>query len=200
MNIEEIKNKWSQINNELDKQKKFNSELFEKMTKNSAKSSLQKILNYEIVSAVVLIMIILFTVLRFKMLDTSLTFVCGIILILIAIASLSLSGILFKKIKNVKFYEKTLSETIKDVSNLKIYYYKYKMMSWISSLFFVFAMLPVFVKLLHNRNIIDDFSLYIIPVGIGLIIGITLAYYIFKNLYEFNLSKVENLLKDLKED
>ena len=199
MDIEEIKKNWSQINDELEKQKKINTEIFTQITKDKAKNSLRKILNYEIAGGIVLVMFIVFIALRFNMLDTSVSFASGIVAIVISLFSLILSGILMNKIMKVKFYEKPLVETIKNVSNLKLYYYKYKIAVWINAVILAFSFIPVFIKIVHQKNIFEHFSYYIIPISIGLTIGIVIAYFIFKRLYEFNLSKVENLLKDLEE-
>ncbi len=199
MDIEEIKKNWSQINDELEKQKKFNTKMFSEITREKANNSLKKILNYEIAGGIVLVILILFIALRFNMLDTDVSLASGVIVIVISLLSLILSGILMNKIIKVKFYEKPLVETIKDVSNLKVYYYKYKIATWINAVILAFTVIPVFIKIVHNKNIFEHFSYYIIPISIGLTIGIVIAYFIFKRLYEFNLTKVENLLKDLEE-
>lgn len=199
MDIEEIKKNWNQINNELEKQRKFNAKMFSEIIKDKAKNSLNKILNYEISGAIVLFLMMLFVIFRFEMLDTSLTLAGGIISVIIIVLALILSGILIKKINRVKFYENTLAETIKDVSNLKIYYYKYKIASWINSIILALSFIPAFAKIVHGDNVFDHISHYIIPLSIGLPIGIIILYFIFKRFYEFNLTKVENLLKDIEE-
>src|SRR6056297_2570482 len=122
MELEELQATWSEMSQELEKQKKLTNEIILKMTQDRYRKKFSKLRNLETVGAMICYLWVVFFLFNFGKLDTWYLQICGVLTIafLIILPTLVLKSL--KKIQNLDIlngsYKKNLVIYIKEKNKL----------------------------------------------------------------------------------
>lgn len=199
MNLEEIKAVWSEMSDQLEKQKKLTNEIILKMTQERYSNKFQKITIIESIGAIVCFIAALYVLLNFGKLDTWYLLVCGIItlgfmLILPILVLRSLS-----QLKNLNITEGSYKDTIVKFSRVKKNLLMQQQFGMYGGVLVFFTSLAIFAKMFNDEDIFlnqQEVGLYIFTaVVLVLLVLFTRWGY---NCYKSITSSAENILKELE--
>jgi len=199
MDIEEIQTTWTQMGENLDKQKRLTSEIIMKMTQKEYKSRLDKITIPEKLGTLVSYATAIFILFKFNELDTILLKICGFITLAILIVLPYLSLRHLKRMRNLDIANISYKDGIVAFTKSKRQFQKLLRVSAYLGFVLMLIILPVTTKLFNGEDIFaqgQDYSwLWFLPLGIGF-------YYFFTrkviSSYSGNIKKAGDLLKELE--
>lgn len=200
MDIEELQATWTQMGEELDKQKRLTSEIIMKMTQQEYKSRLDKITIPEKLGTLVSYAAAIFILSKFNALDTILLKICGFITLVILIVLPYLSLKYLKRMRNLDIANISYKDGIVAFTKSKLQFQKLLRVSAYLGFVLMLIILPVTTKLIDGEDIFapgqDNSWLWFLPLGIGF-------YYFFTKKvignYSNNINKAGNLLKELEQ-
>jgi hypothetical protein len=196
MDLEEMKNTWGEMSNEIDKQKKLTDKLIMMMTQEKYDKSLRKISVPETVGTVICFIAALLILFNFEKLDTWYLQLCGSIIIGILIVTPIMSLKSIKKMNSINISKNNIKQTIIEFNKgKKQFKFAQKSGFYMSYIMFLIS-IPVAGKLMSNKDLFlqDKGWLWFIPLGF-------LFVYLFSKIvfrfYNKSTSDAENLLKEL---
>ncbi len=199
MEIEELQATWTQMSEELEKQKKLTDKIIMEMTQQKYSSKFQKITTYETIGAVICFAVAVYLTINFYKLDTWYLLICGIItlaiILILPIVTLRSLG----RIKHLNIKENSYKKTILGYSKAKKKLLLLQQFSMYASFALMFTTLPVAAKILSNK----DFFLMEKDLWLYGFIGIMLVFLFFFARWGFGCYKsitksAENILKELE--
>ncbi len=200
MDIEELQATWTQMGEELDKQKRLTSEIIMKMTQKEYKSRLDKIMIPEKLGTLVSYAAAIFILSKFNVLDTVLLQVCGFVTLVILIVLPYLSLRYLKRMRNLDIANISYKDGIVAFTKSKRQFQKLLRVSAYLGFVLMLIILPVTTKLFNGEDIFaqgqDNSWLWYLPLGIGF-------YYFFTrkviSSYSGTIKKAGDLLKELEQ-
>lgn len=200
MDIEELQATWTQMGEELDKQKRLTSEIIMKMTQQEYKSRLDKITIPEKLGTLVSYAAAIFILSKFNALDTVLLKICGFLTLVILIVLPYLSLKYLKRMRNLDIANISYKDGIVAFTKSKLQFQKVLRVSAYLGFVLMLIILPVTTKLFDGEDIFapgqGNFWLWFLPLGIGF-------YYFFTKKvisnYSNNINKAGDLLKELEQ-
>lgn len=199
MDLEEIKAVWSEMSDQLDKQKKLTNEIILNMTQERYSNKFQKITIIESFGAFICFITALYLMLNFGKLDTWYLLLCGIItlgfmLVLPVLVLRSLS-----KIKNLNITEGTYKDTIVKYARVKKNLLMQQQFGMYGGVVVFFTSLAVFAKMFKD----EDIFMHQQEVGVYIFTVVVLILLVFftrwgYNCYKSITSSAENILKELE--
>lgn len=199
MNIEQMQQTWSELNQKLDNQKLLNEKMIIKMTSEQSKNRLNRITYFEIFSIVGMVILSVYIVPRFNRLDTLISQIGGIVTVTIAVIAIICSIIMLVKISRIDIQKNTFVQSLKAITELKSFSLKYALSGWITGPIVIFSSFSVFVKLLHQKDILAHLQFYLILPIVALVIAAPLSYLIYKRLYKKSIQEVESMLHEFND-
>jgi hypothetical protein len=199
MDLDDMKETWMALNSKLDNQQIINEKLIKKITNEQSSNRLNKILRFEIGGHLLNWLFVLYLIPRYGMLDSVFLKISYFGIIILAISTTYLSYVLYKKMAEVNIQKHTLVARLGAMASFKKYYYQYKKMGVGLSFLALIFVIPIVVKLVHHKDILDYLSYFLVPTLVGLVLGFGLLYIIYKQVYEKNIEEVELLLNDLED-
>ena len=197
MDLEEIQTVWSEMTDQLEKQKKLTTELIMKMTQERYRTKFDKITFYETIGAVVCFVMALYLLVNINKLDTWYLLACGIFtvafLIILPIITLGLLG----KIKRMNIIKNSFKETIVGYTKSKNQLLLMQRVGIYLSFVLMFTCLPVFSKIMNNKDLFLQGKIWLtyIPVMVIFLLLFTRwGYKCYKNI----TNSAENILKELE--
>ncbi len=198
MELEELQATWSEMSQELEKQKKLTNEIILKMTQDRYRKKFSKLRNFETIGAIICYMIAMLVLFKFGKLDTWYLQLCGVLTIgfLIILPTLVLKSL--KKIQNLDIlngsYKKNLVIYIKEKNKLL----KIQQMGIYLSYLLLFILVPVSTKIISNKNIfLTSFKpLQVIALVVALIFMFFFTRWGYKS-YKKITNSAEDILRDL---
>lgn len=198
MELEELQATWSEMSQELEKQKKLTNEIILKMTQDRYRKKFSKLRNLETVGAMICYLWVVFFLFNFGKLDTWYLQLCGVLTIgfLIILPTLVLKSL--KKIQNLDIlngsYKKNLVIYIKEKNRLL----KLQQMGIYLSYLLLFILVPVSTKIISNKNIfLTSFKpLQVIALVVALIFMFFFTRWGYKS-YKKITNSAEDILRDL---
>ncbi|MDC6388510.1 hypothetical protein PP182_07440 [Maribacter sp. PR1] len=198
MELEELRATWSEMSQELEKQKKLTNEIILKMTQDRYRKKFSKLRNLETVGAMICYLWVVFFLFNFGKLDTWYLQICGVLTIgfLIILPTLVLKSL--KKIQNLDIlngsYKKNLVIYIKEKNRLL----KLQQMGIYLSYLLLFILVPVSTKIISNKNIfLTSFKpLQVIALVVALIFMFFFTRWGYKS-YKKITNSAEDILRDL---
>jgi len=198
MELEELQATWSEMSQELEKQKKLTNEIILKMTQDRYRKKFSKLRNLETVGAMICYLWVVFFLFNFGKLDTWYLQICGVLTIafLIILPTLVLKSL--KKIQNLDIlngsYKKNLVIYIKEKNKLL----KIQQMGIYLSYLLLFILLPVSTKIISNKNI---FLIDLKPLqGVALLVALVFMFFFTRwgyRSYKKITNSAEDILRDL---
>jgi len=199
MDLEAIKKVWSEMSDQLEKQKKLTNEIILKMTQERYSNKFRNILNIESFGAVICYLGAILLIANFGKLDTWYLVLCGIItlgfmLILPLLVLRSLS-----QIKNLNITKGTYKDTIVKFERVKKNLLLQQQFGVFGGFMVFFTALAVSAKIMSGEDIFmkqQDLGVYIFT-------GITIVLLFFFTRWGYNCYKsittsAENILKELE--
>ena len=198
MEIEELQATWTQMSEELEKQKKLTKEIILKMTHQDYKDRLNKIAIPEKISAVFTYVVAAILLFRFYELDTLPLRICGVITLAILIVLPYLSLRYLNNMRNLDVSVLNYKESIVAYEKSKQRYQRFMKFTVYAGFVLMLIIIPVGSKIFDGDDIFSEsqgnFLFWFLPVG-------TVFYYLFTRkiigCYNSNIKKAGVILEDL---
>ena len=195
MELEELKNAWVALNEQLKKNEMLNKQLVQEMLCNKSNKSLNKLMNTEFFSMLTLLVVPLCIGLynqpHFE------NILSAKILFIVAIITCILSAIwncykILKYLRNINF-SKSIGDNMYYINKYNIIFKKEKTVSY-------FIMIPVvsLLTILSYYELKATFSLWIF-LFVALTIAIAIGCWMNKKIYDANIQSIKKSLEELKE-
>lgn len=199
MEMEELQATWTQMSEELDKQKRLTDKIILEMTQQKYKNKFQGITFYETIGAVICFTIAIYLIFNFHKLDTWYLMLCGIITFVFILVLPILTLRFLKKIKGLDISESNYKETILLYTKAKNRLLLIQQFGVYASFLILFTTLPVASKLLSNK----DFFLMEKGWGLYAFIGLVLVFLFFfarwgYGCYKRITNSAEDILRELE--
>lgn len=197
MEIEELQSVWSEMSDQLEKQKNLTNELIMEMTQNRYSTKFDKLALYETIGAVICFVMAIYLLVNITKLDTWYLLSCGIFtiafLIILPLITLGLLG----KIKRINIVKNSFKETIVSYTKTRNQLLLMQRVGIYLSFILVFTCLPVFSKIMKNKDLFLQTStlfIYLPVMGIFMFFFSRWGYRCYKNV----TNSAENILKELE--
>ena len=197
MDLEEIQTVWSEMSDQLEQQKKLSNELIMKMTQERYSTKFDKITFYETIGAVICFLAAIYLLVNINKLDTWYLLACGIFtiafLILLPVLTLGLLG----RIKRMNIVKNSYKETIVGYTKAKTQLLLIQRVGIYLSFILVFTCLPVFSKIMNNKDLFLQTKIWLIYLPIMAIFLFFFSRWGYK-CYKNITNSAENILKELE--
>ena len=199
MEIEELQATWTQMSEELEKQKKLTKEIILKMTQQDYKDRLNKIAIPEKISAVFTYVVAAILLFRFYELDTLPLQICGIITLAILIVLPYFSLKYLNGMRNLNVSVLNYKESIVAYEKSKQRYQRFMKFTVYAGFVLMLIIIPVSSKIFNGDDIFSEsqgnFWFWFLPVGM-------VFYYLFTRkiigCYNSNIKKAGVILEDIE--
>jgi len=204
MELEDLKQAWSQYDKKLKENLKTNKELLRSMNLDKSKREMQKPLGYEILSIVIIFLTVVFFfgfTLRFI---TEIKFsIPSFIGASIGIMYLVFAILKVDRFVKIDYYGSPIITVQKKITELKAFILKLRKFEFIFLPLLIVTILPIAFKAIHNIDIYKNLKLFIIEVVFILGVSYPIGFWINRNLYDKKikdailfLNEIENFEKE----
>lgn len=198
MEFEEMKSLWTDMSQEVDRQKILTDKLITDMTQERYTNKFSKIFLYESLGAVICFAAALFLIINIQKLDTWYLLTCGIICLslLLILPVISLRSL--NTAKGLNISGKNFKDTLVDFYRSKKKILFTQRLSFYLSIIFAIAVLPVFSKILNGKDLFapeNNQNLWIF-IPILLLFLFVFSAWVYKS-YKKVTSSAESILKEL---
>lgn len=199
MELEELQVTWSELSDQLEKQKKLTKVIIMQMTQDRYSRKFQTILKFETFGTVVCFVMALALLVNFNKLDNWYSLISGVFTLsfLILLPILVLRSL--NRLKNLNIRDKNYKETLIEFVGEKKRILKIQKVAAYLCLPLMFTALVVSAKIFSNKNFITmekSLSLYLILV-VTFIVAAFFARWGY-NYYKKITSSAENILKEIE--
>lgn len=200
MDLDEMQATWSEMSDQLEKQKKLTDKLIMEMTQERYKSKLSKIKAYETGGAVICFVMVLFILINFNKLDTWYLIVLGLIVIdfLIILPVLTLYTI--QKMSSIDVLKNDIKQTMSAFAKARKRFLLVQKLGIGASFVLMLTIIPVLSKITKNKDIFimkNEISLWYMGILLVFLIAFALwGYGCYKNI----TTSAGNLLKELESE
>ncbi len=198
MDLDKMKEIWSEMSDQLEKQKKLTNQIILKMTQERSNNRLNKLINFEITGAIISVGFIVLVLVNFDKLDNRLILTAGIVSIIIFVVSTLMSLNFIKKAKKIDVVKNNYKQTLIDFAACYKTYQINMKLGTILAVVLVLIFLPVVAKILSNKDILSDLEEYWESL-IACILILPVVWYLIYKFYSRNMETINTLLKDLEE-
>ncbi|WP_103068173.1 hypothetical protein [Aquimarina sediminis] len=201
MELEEMQAVWSQMSNQIEKQKKLTDKMIIMMTQDQYRKKINKIAYPEIIGAIICYGTAILIITNFYKLDNWYTLLSGIITtcILLILPVLSLKSI--HKMHKIDIATNNYKETLIAYNKGKKRFQLVTKMGFYLGFILLFAIMPVTTKILNNKDLFSPApgkSIWplIVAIPIAVVFFIAFARWVGK-YYNRNMNSAESLFKEL---
>jgi len=196
MELDDLKNTWEDISNQVNKKNNLNTQIIDQMTKKKYHSNLKKIAYPEFAGVLVCLMGAIYIGFNFGKLDTYFLQITGAvsILLLLTLSALSLLS-LHKFTRNIDL-NKSYAETLKDFAVQKLQFHKFQKVNVTLSYLLLVTTIILFSKFFAARDITDSKYFWTFSFSLGYIFLLFYSKWVAK-YYKNTLRQTEELLKEL---
>ncbi len=197
MELEEMRNEWQEMSKELEKQQLLTDKLIIDMTQEKYNNKLKSISIPETIGAVICVLGAIYISINFNKLDTWYLVVCGVfaVVYLILLPLKSIGSI--RKMQQVTIADKTIEQTLMDFVKSKKQFWLIQRLGFYLNFVFIVAILPVFGKLLSNKDLFLEIKLWYFYIPFMVVFLLVISKFGLKH-YKKTTDSAENLLKDLE--
>ncbi|MCI5054974.1 MAG: hypothetical protein MRY83_02635 [Flavobacteriales bacterium] len=199
MNLEEMSAAWSKMDERLKEQELTNQELVLKVTSETVKNRIQKIINYEYAGIFLVFGVILYLIVSFTKMNTTFLEISCVVSIILSAALGFMSWVFVVKAKSVDLINTSLKEGALKIANLRAYFVRYRAMGIVVVSILMIFLIPVIVKLIHGLNLVEKLDVFVPRIIVGLVIGFAFHLFILRK-YRQNLDEAKDLVQDLQND
>lgn len=199
MEIEEIQATWSQLSNELERQKKLTNKIILNMTQERYSNKFRTISLYESIGAIICFAVSIYILFNFNELDTWYLMACGIITLAFLLVMPVLVLKALKRIKNIKIQENSYKETL-------VNYERAKKNLLVLQQFGIYASFPLMIVVAAVFSKIgsgEDFFMIAHEMPVYVAIGVAVIFLYFFTRWGYKCYKgitnsAEEILKELE--
>ena len=196
MELEELKNRWTSVDERLKKQEMLNTRMVEEMLKDKSKGALSKLINYETLSGTVSLAAIplgfwLLSEPRFA--DTFFPKLIFIAVIIMATVQVILSGYALRNCLMKINFSANIRDNMSFVNKFGIYYRKTKMANYL-------IVIPVLslLGILSYYELNASFHLWVFLIA-ALLFATGITIWIYKAVYDKSIQTIKESLAELSE-
>lgn len=197
MDLEEIQTIWSEMSDQLEQQKKLTNEIIMKMTQDRYRNKFDKITFYETIGAIICFVMAIYFLVNINKLDTWYLLACGMFTIAFLIILPAITLGLLGKIKRMNIVKNSFKETIVGYTKAKNQLLLIQRVGIYLSFILVFTCLPVFSKIMKNKDLFLESRILLIYFPIMAIFLFFFARWGYK-CYKNITNSAENILKELE--
>ena len=195
MELDELKNTWTVLENQLKKNETLNQQLMREMIHKKSHKSLNRLINIEFVNIILWLLVIPFFIWIYQRPDFAhliSTKILSVTTILMSILALILS---FNGIKNLLKID--FPKSIKD--NI-LYLNKYQIIVKRDKFFTYFVFTPILslLAMYCYYEFKAKLTLWIFMI-VALVIAVVITYWMYKKLYDANIQDIKKSLEEMKE-
>ena len=197
MELEELRNQWSEMSANIEDQKKITDFKIIKMTEMKYMDKIRKIKITEITGAAFCFIALIFIVGGIDKLEQWYLLMCGIISVIMLILMPVLSIVALYRISSANISTDNYKQTLVDYNTNKIRFINIQKLSLCFGALLFIAILPVLGKLMSGKDLFKSATIwYIYSVGFPFLYYF--ATWVLKK-YRSSLNKAEEILRDLYE-
>jgi hypothetical protein len=198
MDLENMKDTWQQMSQELENQKKLTSEIILKMTNEKSSSRLNRIVNLEIFGNIISWMMLFYIIINFDKLTSWLSLTGGIGTSIILIIGSFMSLIIIKKAKDIDLLKNSYVETLRRFDSLRKTLRLYKKLSIYLNIIMPFLILPLFSAIFLEKDLLENMEEFKNELIASFLLIPPILYLIIR-YYSKNISKVKEALDEIEE-
>ena len=196
MELDDLKNSWSEINKQVNKQPHLNPQIIDQMTKNKYYSNLKRIAYPEIIGVVICIIGATFIAFNFIKLDTAFLQAVGIISMTLLMLLSAISLISLRQLNITADLTKSYAETLKDFLAQKLRFHKFQKINVTLSYLLLVTIIILLSKFFNGKDITNSKYFWTFSFSFGYIFLLFYSKWVSK-YYDNTLRKTEDLLKEL---
>lgn len=202
MELEEMQTVWSQMSDQIEKQKKLTDKMIIMMTQEQYRKKLNKIAYPEMIGAIICYSTVILILINLNKLDNWYTLLSGLIsiVILLVLPVLSLKSI--NQMRKVNIAGNNYKETLIEYSKGKKRFQVVVKMGFYMGFLLMFVIMPVTSKILNNKDLFSETKSiwpFVIGIPIAIIFFITFSRWVSK-CYTNNINSAELLFKELEDN
>ena len=198
MELDDFKTAWAKYDRKLTENLKLNEELLKKLNLDKSKREMSSPLNYEIGSAIITFLLVLFlggATIRFA---SDLRYsIPGLIATLLTLFGFVSSLIKINTITKIDFNNASVIALQKSINILKQKVLLYRKVEYYVFPIYAISFAPIFLKAYKNIDIFSKSHAFIIWILIALIIYYPLAIWYYKIGYDAKLKNTSDFLDEL---
>lgn len=195
MELQDLKNAWSEYDKKLSENLKLNESLLREINLQKTKSELQKPLIYETINVGFLLILTIYLAFASIQYQYELKYLIpGMISTIISGLLLSFSIRKVKKFLNLNYFDTPILDLQKSVTSLHLLILKLRKFELIIFPIFAVALLPILFISVRHFDIYQNTRLFIIEICLIFSICIPLSLWINKYLFDKKLKNAEQFL------
>ncbi len=201
MELEEMQAVWSQMSDQIEKQKKITDKMIMMMTQEQYRKKLNKIAYPEIIGAVICYSVAIIILFNLEKLDNWYTLLSGLISVvtLLILPILSLKWI--SKMRNINISGNSYKETLIEYTKGKKRFKKTMKLGYYLGFVLMFMIIPVSSKLINGKDFFAETkSIWpmVISIPLAIVFFFIFTRWVYKS-YITSMNSAEVLIKELEE-
>ena len=198
MKVEDMQSIWTEMSEELEKQKKLTHEIIMQMTQQRYKSKLQKISNYEGTGAVLCFIIGIGLLANLNKLDTWYEMICGVFTVgfLLVYPFLSLGSI--RAMKRINIIEGKYTDTLKAFTKARNNFLLVQRIGIALGFILIITILPVATRILKGKDLFQATGVWIWYTPMIVVLAILVSRWGYRH-YKRITKSAGNILSELEE-
>lgn len=198
MELDELKQKWTEYDNKLNESLKFNENLLRKMNLDKSREKIQKPVIFEIINIVIQLPVVIFLSYSIiHLFDKPEFSITGFIALMILLYSVISSVIKIKVFTDIDYYNSPITMLQKQLTILKLKFLNYQKVILISLPVLVASIVPIVFYSFAGINVYEKLSVFLIVVTIYLVFGYFVAFWVNRSL-DRKLKDSEMYLKEIE--
>ena len=196
MEIDDFKNTWDEMSKQVKEKQNLNPKMFNKMSERKFTSNLQKIAIPEIIGGVICVGCAIYIGFQFKLLDTALFKIVGVVSILLLIVLPAISLFSIQQLYKSTDISKSYAETLKEFAVQKMNFWKLQKLNITLSYLLLAVVIILVTKFFGNHT--NDENAYTMIFGFcfGYVVLLFFSKWVFKK-YNKIIQQTEYLLNEL---
>ena len=196
MELAEVQSMWQEMTQELEQQQKLTNQIIIDMTKEKYQKNLNRIAQYEGLGSVICILMAIYLLFQFNLLDTWYLKLFGLFTISFLIAAPSISMIKLYQMINIPIDAYSFQDMIQEFHKRKQEFLTAQQFLIYGCFLLIITILPVTSKIISGKDILQDSDVwywYLPVMFIGLFLFSRWAY----GCYQRMIRSSENVLREL---
>ncbi|MCK8520242.1 hypothetical protein M0D21_01615 [Aquimarina sp. D1M17] len=201
MELEEMQSIWSELSDQLEKQKKLTDKMIIMMTQEKYRKKINKVAYPETIGAIICYSAVAVILFNIQKLDTWYNLLAGVLCVLILIILPMVSLKFLYGIRNIDIANNSFKETLLNYAKRKKRFQKSMKWSYYLGFILMFAIMPVTAKIVNDKDIflgVNSTWTLVTAIPLAILFFIVFSKWTMK-WYSKNVNSAESLIKDLEE-
>ncbi len=201
MELEEMQTIWSQMSDQIEKQKKLTDKMIMMMTQEKYRKKLNRIAYPEMAGAVICFGAAILIVINLDKLDNWYTLVSGVLSLATLIVLPVLSLRFINRMRKINIAANNYKETLLEYAKIKKQFQSATKAGYYLGFILMFVILPVTTKILNGKDLFaETHSIWpiIIAIPVAIVFFVVFSRWVYRS-YNNNINSAESLIKELEE-